>query len=111
MEIKNKNGEVIFTSEKETIREVVGEAVKNSANLSYANLYGAILSGANLSNAILSGADLSYANLCGAYLRGADLYGADLCGANLCGADLYGAKINESQKDMIIKALNLKIKK
>ena len=48
------------------------------ANLSGANLIGAILSGANLSGAILSDADLSGANL-----RGADLSDANLSGANL----------------------------
>jgi uncharacterized protein YjbI with pentapeptide repeats len=81
MEIKNRNRKVIYTSKKETIKEVVKEAVKNDVNLS----------GANLS--------------------GANLYGADFSGANLSDVNLYGVIIKENQKDIIIKALNIKIKK
>ena len=55
----------------------------------------------------LCGADLRGADLRGADLRGADLYGADLCGADLRGADLRGAKIKVSQKETILKSLNL----
>jgi uncharacterized protein YjbI with pentapeptide repeats len=92
IEIKNRwTGQVIYTSQKETLREAVIEAVESGANLSgadlsNANLIGAYLSGANLCNANLSGADLSGANLIGAYLIGADLSGADLSGADLSGA-------------------------
>jgi hypothetical protein len=46
-------------------------AIKNDANLRYADLSGANLSGANLSGADLSGADLRYADLSGANLSGA----------------------------------------
>ena len=53
------------------------------ANLSYANLNGAILRFADLSNA-----NLTYANLGGADLRFADLSDADLSDAYLYGADL-----------------------
>ena len=53
------------------------------ANLSYANLNGAILRFADLSNA-----DLTYANLGGADLRFADLSDADLSDAYLYGSDL-----------------------
>jgi len=53
MEIKNIYGAVIYTSEKETIREAV---------------IGAYLEGANLEGAYLEGADLEGAYLEGAYL-------------------------------------------
>ncbi len=57
IEIKNLDGEVIFTSDAESLRK--------------ANLYGADLTGANLYGADLTGADLT----------GADLYEANLSGA------------------------------
>jgi hypothetical protein len=73
------------------------EIIKNKADLSRANLFGADLSGADLSNAYLFGADLSWADLSGAnlsnaYLSGANLFGADLSWANLFGADLSWAE-------------------
>ena len=58
------------------------EIIKNKADLSRANLFGADL----------SGADLSGANLSNAYLSGANLFGADLSWANLFGADLSWAE-------------------
>ena len=64
------------------------------ANLSGANLIGAILSDAILSGANLSGAILSDADLSGANLRGADLSDANLSGANLIGANLSGANLS-----------------
>ena len=50
MEIRNINGEVIYTSKKETIREAVEEAVMSSANLSRANLKGALIDGKPIVN-------------------------------------------------------------
>ena len=58
MQIKNIYGDVIFTSQAETLKAAVVEAVKSGAYLSGANLSGAILSGADLSRADLSGANL-----------------------------------------------------
>jgi uncharacterized protein YjbI with pentapeptide repeats len=49
--------------------------------LTFANL-----SNADLTGAILIGTSLTYAELRGADLTGAELYGADLRGANLSGA-------------------------
>ena len=73
------------------------------ADLSNANLAGAILSNADLSNAdlrranlagaILSNADLKRADLCDANLRVTDLRRADLRDANLCGTDLRRANL------------------
>jgi uncharacterized protein YjbI with pentapeptide repeats len=78
-EIKHRiTGSVLFSFECETIKECVVEAIKNDANLSYADLRGADLSGANLRGANLSYANLSYADLRGADLSGANLHGADL---------------------------------
>ncbi len=67
------------------------------ADLSVANLSGADLSGAVLSKANLSGADLSWANLSGAVLSKANLSGADLSWANLSGANLSGANLSEAK--------------
>jgi uncharacterized protein YjbI with pentapeptide repeats len=69
------------------------------AVLSGADLRGAVLRGADLRGAVLSGADLrgavlSDAVLSDAVLRGADLRGADLRGAVLSGADLRGAVLS-----------------
>ena len=64
--------DVLYTSEKTTLRETVIEAVA---------------SGADLAGAYLAGADLAWTDL-----AGADLAGADLAGANLTGANLTGAK-------------------
>ena len=61
------------------------------ADLTGANLVGAILTGANLWGANLRDADLRGANLCGANLYRADLEDADLTGANLYRANLTGA--------------------
>jgi uncharacterized protein YjbI with pentapeptide repeats len=71
------------------------------ADLSSANLIGAILRSANLRSADLHGADLFSANLIGAILRSAnlssaDLHGADLSSAILRGADLRGAILSNA---------------
>ena len=80
-----------------------GNAVLTDANLSFADLRGAILdearargarfsranlAGAHLTMAELSSADFEGANLAGAGLYVANLHGARLAGANLSGADL-----------------------
>jgi uncharacterized protein YjbI with pentapeptide repeats len=99
IEIKNRfNGEVKFSSEKETIKEA---CMDNKANLYEADLYGANLREADLRGADFSGAYLSEADLRGANLREADLYEADLreadlSGADLSGANLYGANLREA---------------
>lgn len=64
IEIKNIKGEILYSSEAESIKGAVEEAVKKGFTLSVANLYGA-----NLRVADLSGADLRWANLYGANLR------------------------------------------
>jgi len=107
IEIKNIDGDVIYTSSKPTLKEAVEEAVGckanlygadlykadlSEANLSEADLYGANLCGADLYGANLCGADLREANLSKADLREADLSKANLSEANLSEADLYGAK-------------------
>ena len=93
IEIKDINGDVIYTSNKETLKEAVEEAVKNEANLSGADLCEANLSRANLSEANLCEADLCEADLYRANLSGADLCKANLSRANLSEADLSGADL------------------
>jgi hypothetical protein len=63
------------------------------ANLSGANLRGAYLSHAHASDANLRGANLTEANLCSASLRRADLNEANLSGARLGGADLTETRL------------------
>ena len=93
IQIKSTSGDVLYehTCEDNSVKNTVGEAVKNGANLLGANLYGADLRGADLRNANLRGADLYNANL-----LGANLLGADLLGANLYGADLYNANLRDA---------------
>jgi len=96
IEIKHRyNDSVLFAHECEenSLKITLEMALKASANLYGANLYGADLGGANLYGANLRGADLYGANLRGADLRGANLGGANLRGANLGGANLRGADL------------------
>ena len=72
MEIKNIYGAVIYTSDKETLKEAVVEAVNKNADLRNANLRNANLWNANLSDADLRNADLSDADLRNANLRNAN---------------------------------------
>jgi uncharacterized protein YjbI with pentapeptide repeats len=65
----------------------------SGANLSEADLTGAILGRAKLSGADLSYAALTWANLESADLREASLSGAQLDFANLCGANLSEARL------------------
>jgi hypothetical protein len=70
LEIKSIWGNVLFESEKSTIREAVIERLESDANL--------------------RGADLRDADLSDANLRGADLRDADLRDAELNCAKFYG---------------------
>jgi uncharacterized protein YjbI with pentapeptide repeats len=116
IEIKTFGGSVLWSSEKETIKEAVEEAVSQGAYLGCTNLIGADLIDANLRDADLTGADLRGANLIGADLRGADLRGADLRGADLRGVELMNAKfygrggttrINKGQINDFLTALGI----
>ena len=95
IEIKSIFGKVLFALEKEnnTIKETLEEAVRNNANLEYANLEGANLYNSSLENANLRNANLENANLEGADLRNASLEGANLEYANLENANLEGADL------------------
>ena len=88
IEIKNIDDDVIYTSDKPTLKEAVEEAVECEADLYKADLY--------------------EANLCGA-----DLCGADLRGANLYGAKFYGRggeqKLTKKQVPEFLEALGFKI--
>ena len=91
-----------FVVQQNLVAEWIVRAINNDfsnvnltdADLSYANLNGAILrfsdlSNANLTYANLGGADLRFADLSDAYLRDAYMYGADLSGADLTGVYWY----------------------
>ena len=79
-------GKLLFEYEGDSLKDALIKAVKDGANLTGANLYGANLDGASLTRANLAGASLD-----GASLTGANLYGASLDGANLTRANLDGA--------------------
>ena len=113
IQIKNRfTGNIIYESEKSTLKEAVVEAVANGADLRgvdlrEADLRGVDLCGANLYEADLYRADLRGADLRGVDLRGAnlreadlheaDLHGANLYEANLCGVDLRGAELGSAK--------------
>lgn len=69
------------------------------AMLEYADLRGANLTGALLDNAVLEFADLRGANLAGASLKGANMRFTDLEAANLEGAEILGANFEFAQFD------------
>ena len=85
-------GAVIFTAEIEA-DENTSDAVKLGLAVRAAVREGANLSWADLTGANLTGANLSWANLTGTNLRSAGLSGADLTGANLTGANLSWADL------------------
>ena len=91
LQIKNIFGKLLFEYECEdnTIKKTVTEAIKNSANLRYADLRSA-----DLHSADLHSADLRYANLSSANLRSADLSSAYLHSANLRYAYLHSADLS-----------------
>jgi uncharacterized protein YjbI with pentapeptide repeats len=93
LQIKTLAGEVLFESDKTTLKEAVEEAVSRGAYLRGADLEGADLRDADLEGAYLRGADLGDADLRDAYLGDANLEGANLIGTNLRGANLEGANL------------------
>jgi len=95
MDIKDKNGRVIYTTASESLSEAsLTVANLASANLTGANLFDADLTGANLFDADLTGANLTCANLTSASLSDANLDDANLSGANLTGANLTHADLS-----------------
>ena len=88
MKIHNIYGDEIYSSEKETIKEALEEAVTKNANLKNANLNNANLKNADLYNANLYNANLEHANL-----ENANLYNANLKNADLKNADLENANL------------------
>jgi hypothetical protein len=96
IEIKSRVGEVLFSTDAETLRDAVIAAIESRADLSGADLSYADLSGANLSCANLPGANLFYANLTGADLLGANLRDADLPHTDLSGANLSRANLSNA---------------
>ena len=116
LQIKTLAEEVLFESDKTTLKEAVEEAVSRGAylrgaDLGDADLRGANLIGADLRGANLRGADLGDANLEGADLRGADLRDADLEGVDFYHTKFYGkggtTKIKKNQTDDFLTALGV----
>ena len=116
LQIKTLAEEVLFESDKTTLKEAVEEAVSRNVDLGDADLGDADLRDADLEGANLEGANLRGANLIGAYLRGADLEGADLRDADLEGVDFYhtkfygrngNTKIKKNQIDDFLTALGV----
>jgi uncharacterized protein YjbI with pentapeptide repeats len=118
IEIKHRDTDkAVFTAEIDCkpdapapwkLRLAVLVAIKDGADLCWANLWGADLRDAELSGAELSKADLRGANLCranlfAANLQGAYLSGSEVCGANLSGANLHGTNLREAD----LRAANL----
>ncbi len=118
-EIKNRSGEVIFTSASpnDTVKQAVEQAVKanvslagadiwkadlQSADLRGADLRAAHLVKANLSRAKLEGASMSYAELRFANLEYASLWRADLQGADISWAGIHGAKIILGNRNVLL---------
>ena len=88
-EIKHRySGELLFSIETDTWRLAVEAAIKQKADLRYADFSCANLSYADLRYADFSSANLSYADLRYANLRSANLSYANLSYANLRCADL-----------------------
>ncbi len=87
--------------EKDLSSRNLSRADLSNANLSDAFLHRINLSGANLSGANLFRANLLEADLSQANLQGANLIGADLSGADLRGANLRGARIGVSDRLMV----------
>jgi hypothetical protein len=104
VQIKTIFGKLLFEFEKEnnSIKETLLEAIRNSADLSYANLRSANLRSANLSYANLRYADLSYADLRYANLSYADLSSANLSYADLRYADLSYADLRSANLRKIV---------
>jgi len=96
LQIKTLAGEVLFESEKTTLKEAVEEAVSRGAYLRGADLEGADLRDADLEGAYLRGTDLEGANLRDADLRDADLRDANLRDADLGDANLIGADLRDA---------------
>ena len=91
LQIKTLAEEVLFESDKTTLKEAVEEAVSKGA--------------------YLRGADLEGANLIGANLRDADLRDADLEGVDFYHTKFYGkggtTKIKKNQIDDFLTALGV----
>jgi len=98
MDIKDKNGKVIYTTAGANLSSAdLTGADLTHADLSRANLTGANLSNANLTYANLAFANLTHANLTHANLSNANLSYAILTGATLTNADLYHANLTYEQ--------------
>ena len=122
IKILDKSGNVIFKSEDGVYNlpegdEEVPERLKHryidfySIDFQDVNLQQADLAYANLMNIDLKNANLQHADFYSADLQCADLQDVDLWGANFNQTLLFGAIIGEDQKDDVLRALGIKIKR
>ena len=95
-EIKSWMGSILFTAERDNVKEALQDAVLQGADLRGADLRGADLRDADLRDADLQDADLRDADLQDADLRDAVLRGAVLRGAVLRDAVLQGADLRDA---------------
>ena len=101
LQIKTLAGEVLFESDKTTLKEAVEEAVSRGAYLRGADLRGANLIGAYLRDAYLRDADLGDADLRDADLEGVDFYHTKFYGKG------GTTKIKKNQTDDFLTALGV----
>ena len=111
LQIKTLAGEVLFESEKTTIKEAVVEAVVKDTDLRDSDLRNADLRDANLRNVNLEGTNLEGTNLEDANLKDVDLRGANLRNVDFYQTKFYGkggtTKIKKSQVDDFFETLGV----
>ena len=92
IEIKRIDGTVAYESQSATsLREAVGEAVRQGVSLARANCSGAHFPGAHFPGANFSGANFFGAHFSGANFSGANFFGANFSGANFSRANFSRA--------------------
>ena len=99
MQIKDRQtGAVMFEAAVATIRECVGEAARQNANLRGSNLSGSDLRYSNLRHSNLSYSDLS----------GSNLSDSDLSHSNLSYSDLHDITVNWNSHELLAEILRQK---
>ena len=96
MIIKGINGEVLYESKAESIKEALEEAVRNKISLREARLDGICLDGACLDEALLEGASFQRSFLFEVSFHKAHLDGADFFLSNLGRASFKGAFLDRA---------------
>ena len=119
MQIKDRQtGAVMFEAAVATIRECVGEAARQNANLRGSNLSGSDLRYSNLRHSNLSYSNLRYSdlrhsnlrdsNLRHSNLRHSNLSDSDLSHSNLSYSDLHDITVNWNSHELLAEILRQK---